>query len=240
MKRIFLLTRRELAASFRTWSGYIIVALMLAVDALLFNAYALAGPSKLSSEVLADFFGVTSGITLLGSVFLSMRAIAEERQSGTLTLLLSSPIRDREIILGKFAAGWLVLGIFLVATLPMTALVALYGRVSVGHIAAGYLGLALVAAMGFALGVLGSALSANQVVAAVASGMMVLALTTCWLLGRVSAPPLTELTTALAWWGHFEPFCRGVVGFSNLTYFVFVAAVALFGATRVLEARRWH
>lgn len=234
-----LITRRELQSYLRTMSGYIIIAVMLFIDGLLFNAFAVPGTAKKSSEVLADFFTLTSGITMVGAVFLSMRLIAEERQTGTVALLYSSPVHDLEIVLGKFLASFLFLCLFFAATLYMPALVAAYGKVSPGHIFAGYFGLMLVGATGLAIGTFGSALTRSQVVAAVLSGVMVLALTTAWLLGKVTDRPLTEIVTGLAWWGHFDAFRVGVIHLKHVSYFVLVSFLALFAATRVLEARRW-
>jgi ABC-2 type transport system permease protein len=240
MRNVLLIARRELAAYLRTMSGYIIIAVMLFIDGLLFNSYAVAGTAKRSSEIVADFFTLTSGITLVGSVFLSMRLIAEERQTGTLSLLYSSPVHDLEIVLGKFLASLGFLFVFLAATLYMPALVAAYGKVSLGHIAAGYLGLTLVGSAGLAIGTFGSSLTRSQVVAAVLSGMMVLALTTFWILAKVADRPLTDVVNSLAWWGHFDPFRAGLVHLKHVTYFVLVTFLALFAATRVLEARRWR
>jgi ABC-2 type transport system permease protein len=240
MRNVSLIARRELAAYLRTMSGYVIIAVMLFIDGLLFNAYAVPGAAKKSSEVLADFFTLTSGITLVGTVFLSMRLIAEERQTGTIALLYSSPVKDAEIVLGKFFAALAFMFVFFAATLYMPALVALYGKVSLGHIGAGYLGLVLVGATGLAVGTFGSALTRSQVVAAVLSGVMVLALTTCWLLAKVADRPLTDVINSLAWWGHFDPFRTGLIHLKHVTYFVLVTFVSLFAATRVLEARRWR
>lgn len=240
MRNVGLIARRELQAYLRTMSGYIIIAVMLFIDGLLFNAFAVPGAAKKSSEVLADFFTLTSGITMVGAVFLSMRLIAEERQQGTLALLYSSPVHDVEIVLGKFLAALLFLGLFFASTLYMPALVAAYGKVSWGHIGAGYLGLVLVGALSLAVGTFGSALTRSQVVAAVLSGVMCLALTTCWLLSRVTERPLTDVVTGLAWWGHFEAFRTGLVHLKHVSYFALGTFLALFAATRVLEARRWR
>lgn len=240
MRNVLLIARRELAAYLKTMSGYVIIAVMLFIDGLLFNAYAVPGAAKRSSEIVADFFTLTSGITLVGTVFLSMRLIAEERQTGTIALLYSSPVHDLEIVLGKFFASLGFLLVFFAATLSMPALVAAYGKVALGHIASGYLGLTLVGAAGLAIGTFGSSLTRSQVVAAVLSGVMVLALTTFWLLGKVTDRPLTELVNGLAWWGHFDPFRNGLIHLKHVTYFVLVTFLALFAATRVLEARRWR
>ncbi|MDP1826765.1 MAG: ABC transporter permease [Archangium sp.] len=240
MRNVSLITRRELQAYLRTMSGYIIIAVMLFIDGLLFNAFAVPGTAKKSSEVLADFFTLTSGITMVGAVFLSMRLIAEERQTGTIALLYSSPIHDLEIVLGKFLAAFLFLCLFFVSTSYMPILVAVYGKVSIGHIFAGYFGLMLVGACGLAIGTFGSALTRSQVIAAVLSGVMVLALTTCWLLAKVTERPLTDIINGMAWWGHFDAFRTGLVHLKHVSYFCLVTFIALFAATRVLEARRWR
>lgn len=240
MRNVSLIARRELQAYLRTMSGYVIIAVMLFIDGLMFNAFAVPGTAKKSSEVLADFFTLTSGITMVGAVFLSMRLIAEERQTGTVSLLYSSPIHDVEIVLGKFIASFLFLCLFFVSTSYMPILIAVYGKVSAGHIFAGYLGLMLVGACSLAIGTFGSALSRSQVVAAVLSGMMALALTTCWLLAKVTERPLTDIINSLAWWGHFDAFRTGLVHVKHVVYFGLVTFIALFAATRVLEARRWR
>lgn len=240
MRNVSLIARRELQAYLRTMSGYIILALMLVIDGLLFNAYAVPGTAKKSSEILADFFTITSGITMIGTVFLSMRLIAEERQTGTLSLLYSSPVHDLEIVLGKFVASLIFLCLFFGATSYMPILVAVYGKVSPGHIAVGYFGLLLVGASSLAVGTFGSALSRSQVLAAVLSGVMLLGLTTAWLLDKVTDRPLTDVVTNLAWYRHFDPFRSGLVHLKHVSYFGLVTFVALFAATRVLEARRWR
>jgi ABC-2 type transport system permease protein len=241
MMRTLLIARRELAAYLRTFQGYVIIAMVLAVDGLLFNAYALGGVSKRSSEVLSLFFFFSSGTTLVASVFISMRLLAEERQAGTLPLLYSSPVKDHEIVLGKFLSALAFLSLMTLATVFMPLLVMVHGKLSVGHIAAGYLGLLLLGSASLAIGTFGSALARNQVLAAVLSGCMLVALLTCWLLARITEQPLSDVFGALALWNqHFQPFQAGVVHVRDVVYYLLVTYVALFAATRVLEARRWR
>jgi ABC-2 type transport system permease protein len=240
MNNVMLIARRELGAYLRTLSGYVIIAALLFVDGLLFNAFAVAGTAKKSSEVLSDFFFFSSGITIFAAVFLSMRLIAEERQTGTVQLLYSSPIQDREIVLGKFLASLAFLCLFFLGTSYMPVLIAMYGKISLGHVLSGYLGLVLVGASSLALGLFGSSLTKNQVIAAVSAGVMCLALTMCWLVAKVVDRPFTDIVTGLAWYGHFEPFRQGLVHLKHVAYFCLVTLVALFAATRVLEARRWR
>jgi ABC-2 type transport system permease protein len=241
MRSMLLITRRELAAYLRSMTGYVIAAAVLIVDGLLFNAFALGGADKLSSEVLSLFFYFSSGTTIIASVFISMRLLAEERQTGTLVLLTSSPVHDWEIVTGKFLSALIFLMLITAATVFMPLLIFVNGKVSFGHMAAGYLGLLLLGSATLAIGTFGSALARTQVLAAIFSGCIVVAMIVCWMLGKVTEAPLTDVFTAMALHGrHFPPFQAGAVHLRDVAYYAVVTYVALFGATRVMEARRWR
>jgi ABC-2 type transport system permease protein len=241
MNATLLIARRELGAYLRSMTGYVIAALVLVVDGLLFQAFVLSGPDKLSSEVLSNFFYISSGTTMIASIFISMRLLAEERQTGTLVLLTSSPVHDWEIVLGKFLSAFVFLAVITLATVYMPALIFVNGKVSFGHMAAGYLGLLLLGAASVAIGTFGSALARTQVLAAIFSGVIVVALVICWLLSRVTERPLTDIFTAMALWQrHFPPFQAGQVHLRDVCYYLALTYLALFGATRVMEARRWR
>ncbi len=100
-----------------------------------------------------------------------MRLLAEERQTGTLVLLTSSPIQDWEIVLGKFLSAFIFLALITLAcTVYMPLLIFVNGKISVGHLAAGYLGLLLLGSATLAIGTFGSAIARTQVLAAIFSG----------------------------------------------------------------------
>ncbi|QSQ19640.1 ABC transporter permease subunit [Pyxidicoccus parkwayensis] len=239
--KALLIARRELAGYLRTLSGYVVIAVILALNGLFFNAYALGGASKRSAEVLSQFFYYSSGFTIVASVFISMRLLAEERQTGTLPLLYSSPLRDRDIVLGKYLAGLTFLGLYVLCTLYMPLLVMVHGKVSFGHVAAGYLGLLLLGSASLAVGTFGSALARNQLLAAITSAVLLVALILCWLLARITEQPLADVFSAMSLWNqHFPPFQSGLVHVRDIVYYLVVTYVALFAATRVLEARRWR
>jgi ABC-2 type transport system permease protein len=240
MKAILLIARRELAAYLRTMTGYIIIALMLALTGLFFNAYGLGGVDKRSSDALRVFFEIAQAFTAGSGVFISMRLIAEERQTGTLALLYSSPVRDGEIVVGKFLSSLAFLAIMLAGTVFMPLLIFVNGKISLGHMAAGYLGLLLLGGATLAIGTLGSALARSQVVAVIASSAMVVALYCFVYVAHVTERPLAEVCAAMAFFPHFQPFESGLVHLRDVAYFVVVTYLALFGATRVLEARRWR
>jgi ABC-2 type transport system permease protein len=170
-----------------------------------------------------------------------MRLLAEERQTGTLVLLTSSPVHDWEIVMGKFLSALVFLAMILAASLYMPALIFVNGKISIGHMAAGYFGLLLIGSASLAVGTFGSALARNQVLAAIFSGGIVVAMIVCWMLAKVTEHPFNDVFVALAIHGrHFPPFQAGAIHLRDVVYYLMVTYVALFSATRVMEARRWR
>jgi ABC-2 type transport system permease protein len=240
MSAVMLIARRELGGYFRSMTGYVIAGLVLLFDGLLFNAFVVSAGEMYSSDVLSNFFYISFGTTVIASVFISMRLVAEERQTGTLVLLTSSPVHDWEIILGKYLSALAFLAIMTLATVYIPALILVNGKVSVGHLAAGYLGLLLVGATTLAIGVFGSALARTQVLAAIFSGVIVVSVLIAHLLARVTDRPLKDMFMALALYArHFPPFQTGSIHLRDVVYYIVVSYVALFAAVRVMEARRW-
>jgi ABC-2 type transport system permease protein len=240
MTNVGIIARRELASYFRTPSGYLIAAATLLVQGLLFNTRALGG-AKLSSQVLQDFLRDSSGTTTVAAVLLAMRLFAEERQSGTLVLLYTSPVREVEIVLGKFLSALVVLAIITLLSVYLPALIFVNGKVSIGHIAGGYFGLLCVGAAALALGVLGSAMARNQLMAGVLATVFIFILFLAWALSRVVDPPLGTLIAHFSLYEmHFFPFMRGLVQLSDIVYYASVVYLALLSATRVVQSQRWQ
>jgi ABC-2 type transport system permease protein len=240
MSATLLIARRELGAYFRSMTGYVIAGLVLLIDGLLFNAFVLSAGEMYSADVLANFFYISFGTTVIASVFISMRLLAEERQTGTLVLLTSSPVHDWEIVIGKYLSAVVFLAIVTLATVYIPALILVNGKVSFGHLVAGYLGLLLTGSATVAIGVFGSALARTQVLAAIISGVITVSILIAHLLSRVADRPLKDLFMALALYArHFPPFQSGQIHLRDVVYYVAVTYVALFAAVRVMESRRW-
>ena len=241
MKNILHIARRELQAYLTTPLGYIITAGVLLAEGLMFNWFVLGGEPKPSTVVLESFFYIASGSTMFASVFLSMRLLAEEQQTGSLVLLMTSPVRESEIVLGKWISAMLFLLVINLLSVYMPLLIFVNGKVSVGHIVSGYLGLFLLGGAALAIGLLGSSLTRHQVLAVILSGLMLLFMLLAWLGSAVSTPPLDTLFQYLALYNkHFVPFQRGVLGLSHVVYYLTVTYFFLLSATKVLEARRWR
>ncbi len=243
MKTVLLIARRELGSYLRSPLGYVLASAILLIDGLWFYAFGL-GPStsaRLSSDVLAKFFEGATGTTMIASVILAMRLLAGEREHGTMVLLNTAPIRDAQIVLGKFTAAFLFILGMTAFTVYMPSLIFVHGRVSVGHILVGYSGVLLLGAAALALGMFASSLAKNQVVAVVLSGALLGSALLLWMVAKVTEPPINGFISGLAL--HHErqkPFMAGVLRLENVVYYAAVTLFGLFAATKVLEARRWR
>lgn len=236
-----LVVRREIGQYFRTWSGYVFVAILLALTGLLYNAFAVGSSAKYSADVLSDFLYLSSGTTMAAALFLSMRSLAEERQTGSFPLLASSPLTDGQIVFAKFIAAYLVVVLYVLSTTYMPALVFVNGSVSIGHIFAGYVGLLAVGAAATAIGIFGSAVARTQLFAIIISAVILVALLAVWLVASLVDGPLGDVLSYVALHNkHFRPFMEGKVSLSDLVFYLSVTVFFLVLSRNVLEARRWR
>lgn len=242
MKSIWYIARRELCATLRSPLGFVIAAVLLLINGLAFNLRALGESEKLSTAVLSQFFNDTSGIiALTAAVFISMRLLAEEHQTGSITFLLTSPVRDVQIILGKFLGAFLFLCLLLALTLYMPLLIMVHGKISFGHLFAGYLGLMLLGASALAIGTFGSALARSQIAALFITAGLIVVMLLLWLATRVASAPLNDIFPSLALHNlHFRSFMSGRIHLRDVVYYLSVCAFFLTAATRMLESRRWR
>jgi len=241
MSIAFLIARREFAAYFRSWVGPCLVAGMLLVDGLLYYLYAGLDKKALSGEVLQQFFYYTSGVTMIASILITMRVLAEERQTGSLVLLNTSPVKDRDIVIGKFFAAYAVLALATLLSAYLPAWLFVHGKVAIGHIVVGYVGLLLLGAALTAIGVFGSALANSQVVALVISGVLAAVFVLLWVLAKATEPPLNQFLNALAvHHENFKPFLQGILQPSGVIFYLVFTYAFLFASVKVLEARRWQ
>ena len=241
MSSVWLIARRELVATLRSPLGFVVATSVLLIDGLLFNVFALGSGEKLSTEVITQFFWFLSGVTMIASVFISMRLLAEERQNGSITLLLTSPVKDYQVILGKFLGGYLYLALLILITIYMPMLVLVNGKVSWGHLFSGYLGMLLLGAASFSIGIFGSSLSKSQIVAVVVSAAILVSMLLLWLASKIVDAPLKDIVKYLALHEmHFRAFMTGNIHLKHIVFYLSITTFFLFLATRMLESRRWR
>jgi len=238
---ILLIAQRELAAHFKSLIGYVVVAALLLLDGLMFHAYALGDGKNLSSEILREFFYYSSGMTGAAGILLSMRLFAEETREGTIVLLYTAPVSDWQIVIGKWLSAFLFVCLFVLLSVYLPLMIVIHGSVHAGHLAAGYLGLILVASATTAIGTFCSSLTSHQLVAGILSAVLFLLLVTMWFTARIASPPLDDVLAYSAFFDkHFQPFTRGAIHTRAIVYYASVTFLALLGARVVLGTRRWR
>lgn len=241
MRGIWLVARRDFWAYINTYWGWAILALALLIDGLLFNAQGLGTSPKYSADVLEQFFFLTGGVALVAGVFTTMRLFAEERQTGTIVLLESSPLSEAQTVAAKFLSGLAFLGLFLALTTYMPAMIFVNGKVSPEQIAVGYLGILLMGSAGVAIGTWASSISRNQLLAGVISAVVVVFFVACWMLARVLDPPFKAIISYVAFFDkQLQPFQDGRIDTQGIVFFVSITFAFLLLANRSLIARRWE
>src|SRR5690606_18541934 len=167
----------------------------------------------------------------------TMRQFAEERRGGTLELLLTAPVSEAAIVLAKFAACMAVLLVMLSLTLSYAVVLGLYGEPDWGPVYSGYLGLAMLAAALVALGLAVSALTANQIVAAVVSLGLFGLLWGIDPLAELAPAPADNWLLGVSLLARFTPFAVGAMYTSDFAFFLSVVLLGLFLAMRALARR---
>jgi ABC-2 type transport system permease protein len=144
-------------------------------------------------------------------------------------------------VLGKFIAAFAFLAGMTLLSLYMPLLVLVNGKISVGHIAVGYLGLLLIGAAALSIGMLATALTRSYLLAVVIGASATSAMFLLWQLSRVVDPPLSNVLPGLALHGlHFYPFQMGVLHLRDVVYYLAVSYFFLLAAAKVMEAKRWE
>jgi ABC-2 type transport system permease protein len=257
MGKFYPVYKRELGAYFGSPIAYTVLGIYLIVCGYFFFAifgwfstisfqamrspYGYGAPSlNMTDGVLRPLFGDMSVIMLLVMPMLTMRLFSEEKKAGTAELLFTYPIRDWEIILGKFAACVTIFTLMLAITLIYPYMMLKYGKPEAGPIISGYIGLFLMGVAFIALGTFASSLTENQIVASIATfgGLLLF-----WVVGWSSElvhGKTGELLSHLSIIEHFQNFAKGVVETKDIVYYLSFAFFFLFLTLRSIESKRWR
>jgi ABC-2 type transport system permease protein len=236
MRNVYAIMKKELRSYFTSPVAYVVTAAFLVVVGAFF-AVIIAATRQAS---LTYLFGNMSVILMLISPVLTMRLLAEEQSSGTIELLLTSPVRDFEVVLGKYLGALVFLLFMLGITLYYPLLLYIFGQPDLGPMLSGYLGILLQGAVFVAVGMLASSLTRNQIVAA---ALAFVALLVLWLMqsfASLASPALADIVTYISIPQHFNDFSLGVIDTRDLVYHVSAVTIALFLSVRSLETRRWR
>lgn len=238
MRNIWTITWRELKAYFVSPVAYVVSALFLVAMGYLFSLILI---NSQDASMRGTFTNMTF-VLLLFAPALTMRLLAEEQRLGTIELLLTAPVHDWQVVLGKFLSSVILFATMLLGpTLYYVLVLNVFGKPDMGPIATGYLGSLLLGASFLAIGVFSSSLTQNQVVAYFAGLVILILLWVADAAGGIAGPgAVSEALRYLAITRHFEDFFRGVMDTIDMVYALSVIAVALFAATQVLQTRRWR
>ena len=236
MTNAWTFTLRELKGYFNSPVAYVILTLFLLICGWFFSS----GLFLVNTADLRDLFSVVIPLSFLFFVpAITMRSIAEEKKSGTLELLVTLPVRDAEIIVGKYLAALLLLACALLLTLSYPLTLGILGDPDGGAVACGYLGLLLMGGSYLAIGIFTSGLTQNQIVAFITGFVIIFAF---FMLDKVVIffpGPIASVFEYLSVTYHLENISRGVIDTRDVIYFLSMIVVFLFLAVRTLESRRW-
>ena len=254
MLNVLTIWRKEMRSYFVSPIAYLLLTMFALIFGFFFwNAlgyFVLMGmesqmrgqmfPMNLNEEVIRPLLSNASVIGLFFIPMITMRLFAEEKRTGTIELLATSPIRDFEIILGKWLAALTLYATMLLFTALNFAFLFKYGNPDWKPLAIGYLGLLLQAGGLLAIGTFISTLTKNQIIAGAATFGVCLLL---WVLEWVSGYETASWAKVLAYMSvitHFESFAKGVLDMKDAIFYLTVIFVGLFFTARSMESLRWR
>ncbi|MGD0947815.1 MAG: ABC transporter permease subunit [Candidatus Binatia bacterium] len=257
MKNAFTIAGKELRSYFVSPIAYVVLTgflllggwfffNLLARFSFLLSIYsAMRNPEaqmrlNLNDFVIAPLLHNLSVVLVILVPVITMRSFAEEKRSGTYELLMTSPLSITEIVAGKFlgALGFLIVMLALTGIYPIILLA--YGNPEIGVIAAGYLGLLLLAVAFLTVGLLTSSFTENQIIAAVSCLVLLLLLYVISWPAETAGPVLGAVLKYVSLTEHFGEMVKGIVDTKELVYFGSVILLALFLTQRSVESVRWR
>jgi ABC-2 type transport system permease protein len=235
MQRTLTIAKREFRGYFNSPAAYIVICMFLLLMGFFFwNPFFLINRASVRS--MYDLMAV---LLLPTAPALTMGLLAEEKRTGTIEVLLTMPVKDTEVIIGKYLAALGLLTVLLTCTVAYPISVATLGHLDWGPVFAGYFALLLEGGAMLAVGVLASSWTDNQLIAFFTSGMICFVF---WIVSRF-LPFMPQAAASVIEWlsfdYHFQDLVRGVLDSRHIIYFLSVIGFSLALAFRSLESRRW-
>jgi ABC-2 type transport system permease protein len=238
MKTIWIIARRELHSFFDSLLAYIMLIAFLGFTGF-FTWIFGRGDVFFRGEASMDaFFSVAYWTLFFFIPALTMRLVAEEKNSGTIELILTKPVSDWQFVSGKFLAVLVLIGISLGLTLPYYISIASIGPIDHGAVWSAYLGTLLMSAAYISIGIFASSLSSNQIVSFLLA--LLIGIFFHMLFGMIASSTSGILGSILNWFSissHYQSIIRGVIDTKDLIFFCTVIFLGLFGAEAVLVRR---
>jgi ABC-2 type transport system permease protein len=256
MSNILAIANKELRSYFASPIAYIVIGLF----ALLYGYFYVAilayfvrasmqagqfgsqGPQavNVNQMLIRPLIQNVTILVLFLMPMVTMRTYSEEKRSGTIELLLTSPLTDFEIIMGKFLGALALWGIMLLVTLPHMAVLFYFGRPEWKPILTAYLGLLLLGGCFISVGLFISSLTSNQIVAGMVTFAVFLFLWVITWIGSFSGPTMDKLTSYLSIVDHLDDFGKGVIDTTHLIYYLSFITFGLFLTAKSVDSERWR
>ena len=258
MRNILAIVERELRAYFSSPIAYVVLTIFVFLSGLFFRSIlaqvmqmglisqmqaAQLGPRPMDMPgmISRGFLSTMSVILLFIMPMLTMGLFSEEKKRGTIELLLTAPVTDLQVVLGKFFAAGAFYVILLLSTAIPTAVLYLYSTPASGPILTAYLGLLLYGLSIVAIGLFISTLTENQIIAAVLSFGTIMVL---WLVDVVAnnaeSPTSKGILTYLSILSHLDDFMKGVLSTSHIIFYLSLMLIGLFLTYRSIDSLRWR
>jgi ABC-2 type transport system permease protein len=228
--------RKELRTFFDSHIAYIVITIFLLIAGWFF----FSDLFLVNQASLRNLFGIIPFIFMFFVPAVTMRLISEEKRSGTIEGLVTLPVRDYEIILGKFLAGLILIVVAVILTLVYAITLSGIGDFDFGSVVSGYVGLIFLGAAYLSIGIFTSSLTENQIVAFITSFVIIFAL---FMLDKVLMFMPAILASFLEYLSvsyHFSNISRGVIDSRDVIYYLSLVFFFLFLAVRALESRKWR
>jgi len=238
MRNTLAIAGREVQAYFVSPIAYVVTAAFLIIMSIFFAWY-ISDPRGVVAT-MQYMFGPMTTLFLFIVPMLTMRLLAEEQRSGTIELLLTSPVRDWEVVLGKYLASIALILVILGLTLYYPFVMSRFGNPDIGPILSGYVGLFLLAAALASLGLLASSLTQNQIVAVIIGLSLGIFFWISESIADFVGTPLASIFSAVSLRPYFPDFAMGIIDTRNVIFYLTFVAIALFLTIRSVESRRWR
>jgi ABC-2 type transport system permease protein len=244
MRNIWTIARREYSQYFNSPIAYVVALIIFLILGIIFYANILAASAQQFAPDITIVVGPLVTLFLFSTPAITMRSLAEEQRTGTMELLLTAPLRDAELVIGKWLGAFLfsltIIVISLVFPLILNHIIS--PGIDQGMMVAAYLGLILLSATFIAIGVAVSSLFSNQIAAFFAGlGILIVSWMISYPVQAASSSTGGQILTYLDLSQHFyNTFFAGVIQLQDIVYYLSVTALALFLGSVSVELRRWR
>lgn len=254
MRNILAIAQKELKSYFASPIAYVVIGLFALLYgyfyAVMLQYFVRAGMNmnpmqgqqvlNINQDMLRPVLQNVTVLLLFVLPAMTMRTYAEERRSGTIELLLTSPLTDLQIVLGKFLGALTLYVVMLSVTFIHTGVLFIYGSPELKPILTSYLGLLLLGGSFLSVGLFISTLTTNQIVSYIVTFSVFLLLWVINWFGSFSTGVVTELTSYLSIIEHFDDFSKGVIDTTHVIYYLSLITFGLFLTAKSVDTERWR